>query len=82
MKIAELVKSAAAANARVFEKVDEKTAIAIANAIVAEIDAQVEAVTAEGRLTISGFGTFIVKLVDSVPPGGAKVRRVIFRPAK
>ena len=41
-----------------FEKVDEKTAIAIANAIVAEVADQVEAVT-EGRLTISGFGVFV-----------------------
>jgi hypothetical protein len=81
MKVAELVKSAAAANARVFEKVDEKVAISIANALVGEIAEQVGAVN-EGRLTISGFGTFIVKMVDSVPPGGAKQRRVIFRPTK
>jgi hypothetical protein len=81
MKVAELVKSASAANARVFEKVDEKTAVSIANAIVAEILDQVEAVE-EGRLTISGLGTFIVKLIDSVPPGGAKQKRVIFRPVK
>jgi len=77
MKVAELVKAASAANARVFEKTDEKTATAIATALIAEIGEQVDAMN-EGRLAIAGLGTFVVRQVDG-PTAGAKVKRVMLR---
>jgi hypothetical protein len=77
MRVNELIKSASAANARVFAKTDEKTASAIGTALMRELGAQIDAMN-EGRLAVAGFGNFVIRQVAG-KDGKGKQKRVLLR---
>jgi hypothetical protein len=78
MRMDELVKSATAANERAFKRTDEKTAVAIARALMAELANKID--ETEDRLSVVGLGHFLVKEVEApAERGGGKVKRIMFR---
>ena len=76
MKVLELVESAKAADESVFEGTPDKRSAKMVASVLQDLGRRLEE-TDEGRVSVPGFGSFVVRATE----GGEKDKRIIFRPS-
>jgi hypothetical protein len=80
VNVASLVKSAKAEKAGAFDNINEKRAVAVVRAVLAQASKQISE-TEDGSVVLAGLGRFVIRQVQ-VEKEGQKVtrRRIAFRP--
>jgi len=76
MKVLELVESAKAADASVFEGTPDNRSAKMIAAALRDLGRRLEEAD-EGRVTVAGFGSFVVREKS----GGDTDKRIMFRPS-
>lgn len=80
MKPNEILEQLKEENPRLFKGMEDKQALRVIQATLSLLGEEVASVD-EGRLSVTGFGTFVIQKRERDGDGTA-VRRVMFRPGK
>lgn len=80
MKPNEILEQLKEENPRLFKGMEDKQALRVIQATIALLGEEVASVD-EGRVNVTGFGTFVIQKRER-EGGGAAVRRVTFRQGK